>query len=164
MSTIQPKEFTTKKGRKAQLRSAELADAASLIAYCKSILLPSESFVTQADEFDMTEDEQREWIRRHLDSPGGLIVMAEADGSMIGLLDYECGGRRRIRHSGTFSITVRPDFRGEGVGSALIQTLIDWGKVNSSVEKIGLNVFATNKRAIALYKKFGFVEEGRRVR
>ena len=61
-------------------------DAAALIEYCKAVLLPSEFFVTQADEFDLTEEQEREWIERHLDSPGSLVVLAEVDGTVIGLL------------------------------------------------------------------------------
>jgi ribosomal protein S18 acetylase RimI-like enzyme len=32
------------------------------------------------------------------------------------------------------------------------------------VEKVALSVYPGNERAIALYRKFGFVEEGRLVR
>jgi RimJ/RimL family protein N-acetyltransferase len=39
--------------------------------------------------------------------------------------------------------------------------LMDWAKRNSSVEKIELLVRATNERAIRLYSRLGFVEEGR---
>lgn len=38
---------------------------------------------------------------------------------------------------------------------------VDLGKGNSTLEKIYLNVFATNQEAIQLYKNLGFVEEGR---
>jgi RimJ/RimL family protein N-acetyltransferase len=42
-----------------------------------------------------------------------------------------------------------------------MQCLIDWAIQSGVVEKIELNVRASNTRAIALYKKMGFVEEGR---
>jgi len=42
-----------------------------------------------------------------------------------------------------------------------MNAFIEWAEA-SSVEKVCLSVFATNARAIALYQKFGFVEEGRR--
>jgi RimJ/RimL family protein N-acetyltransferase len=46
----------------------------------------------------------------------------------------------------------------------LLQTLIDWAEANPLIEKIGLAVFANNEAAIRLYRKLGFMEEGRRPR
>ena len=59
---------------------------------------------------------------------------------------------------------MRSEFRGEGIGSALLQFLIDWGESNPTIDKLALSVFVTNTRAIALYRRFGFVEEGRRIK
>ncbi|MBA3602371.1 MAG: GNAT family N-acetyltransferase [Parachlamydiaceae bacterium] len=42
-----------------------------------------------------------------------------------------------------------------------MQHIIDWAKQSDTLEKIELNVRASNGRAIALYKKMGFIEEGR---
>jgi RimJ/RimL family protein N-acetyltransferase len=44
---------------------------------------------------------------------------------------------------------------------ALLQCFIEWGEANPLIEKVGLGVFASNEAAIQLYRKFGFVEEGR---
>ena len=44
------------------------------------------------------------------------------------------------------------------------KSLIDWGESNPTIDKLALSVFATNTRAIALYRNFGFVEEGRRIK
>ena len=48
------------------------------------------------------------------------------------------------------------------MGSALIRELIEWAENNTELEKICLSAFSTNDRAIHLYKKMGFIEEGRR--
>lgn len=55
------------------------------------------------------------------------------------------------------------DWRGRGVGSALVQAAIYWAR-RYGLHKLCLEVFATNTAAIALYRKFGFVEEGRRTK
>jgi RimJ/RimL family protein N-acetyltransferase len=49
------------------------------------------------------------------------------------------------------------------VGSALVAAAIDWAREHN-LHKLSLSVFAHNTAAIALYDKFGFIEEGRRVR
>jgi RimJ/RimL family protein N-acetyltransferase len=51
--------------------------------------------------------------------------------------------------------------RGRGVGTALLQCFIEWAEANPLTEKVGLGVFARNETAIRLYRKFGFLEEGR---
>ena len=50
---------------------------------------------------------------------------------------------------------------GRGVGSALLQGLIDCADASLGLRRIDLTVFSDNASAIALYRKFGFVEEGR---
>ena len=52
------------------------------------------------------------------------------------------------------------DWRGQGVGTALLETFLQWAAENPLIEKISLDVFATNEKAIGLYKKLGFIEAG----
>jgi len=53
---------------------------------------------------------------------------------------------------------------GRGIGTAQLQSLIDWARGDPVVEKLCLFVHAANQTVIGLYKKMGFLEEGRRVR
>jgi RimJ/RimL family protein N-acetyltransferase len=53
--------------------------------------------------------------------------------------------------------------RGRGVGTALMLAGIDWAR-ERGLHKLSLGVFPTNAPALALYRKLGFVEEGRRVK
>ena len=48
-------------------------------------------------------------------------------------------------------------------GSELMAAAIEWAREHD-LHKLSLSVFAHNDAAIALYRKFGFVEEGRRVK
>ncbi len=70
----------------------------------------------------------------------------------------------RSRHGfGELGMTVAQEWRGRGVGSALLEAAIESARAHG-LHKLSLSVFAHNDRAIALYRKFGFVEEGRRVK
>ncbi len=85
--------------------------------------------------------------------------VAEAAGELVGSLVVE-----RSRHGfGEFGMAVARDWRGRGVGSALLATAIAWAR-EQGMHKLSLGVFAHNDAAIALYRKFGFVEEGRHVK
>ena len=85
--------------------------------------------------------------------------MAVAGDEILGSLHIA-----RSQHGfGEIGMAVAREWRGRGVGSALLEAAIEWAR-NEGLHKLSLGVFAHNARAIALYRKFGFVEEGRRVK
>jgi putative acetyltransferase len=55
---------------------------------------------------------------------------------------------------------VAPDWRGRGVGSALMTEAVRWAR-ETKVEKLALSVYPDNEAALGLYRRFGFEEEGR---
>jgi putative acetyltransferase len=58
---------------------------------------------------------------------------------------------------------VDSEWRGRGVGSALMEACIDWAREHGA-HKVMLEVWPHNSAAIALYNKFGFKQEGLFVR
>lgn len=67
------------------------------------------------------------------------------------------------RHVASLGIAVAADHRGRGIGNALMSEAFRWARA-FGVEKIVLSVYPHNAAAIALYRKFGFVDEGRLAR
>ena len=89
-------------------------------------------------------------------SIGGSVV-AVAGGQIIGMLHVDIS-----RHGfGEIGMLVDRDWRGRGVGSALMRAAIGLAR-QRGLHKLSLEVFTHNAGAIALYRKCGFVEEGRR--
>jgi RimJ/RimL family protein N-acetyltransferase len=89
------------------------------------------------------------------------------DGTLVAAVDDDPVGLLFVDVTpfgfGEIGMLVAREWRGRGVGSALIAAAIDWAREHG-LHKLSLSVFAHNAAAIALYDKFGFVEEGRRVR
>jgi ribosomal protein S18 acetylase RimI-like enzyme len=85
-------------------------------------------------------------------------LLAEADGELVGHLHIEAS---RFGF-GEIGMAVAREWRGRGVGSALLAAAIEWARAEG-LHKLSLSVFPHNEAGIALYRKFGFVEEGRRV-
>jgi RimJ/RimL family protein N-acetyltransferase len=166
MSKIEPKEFVLKDGRKGVIRIAEESDTENILKQIVSVLEEAEYTVTTypEDGADFTVEKEREWIKNHMEGDGKLLVVAEVDGEIVGSADLHNGERRRIQHIATVGITVLKDFRSLGVGKALMDALIKWASEHPVIEKIGLGVFSNNAGAINLYKKLGFIEEGRKVK
>jgi RimJ/RimL family protein N-acetyltransferase len=84
---------------------------------------------------------------------------AEADGELVGQIFV-----LRSHHGfGEIGMMVARDRRGQGIGTALMEAAIGWAR-EQGLHKLSLDVFAHNEAALALYRKLGFVEEGRRVK
>jgi putative acetyltransferase len=90
-----------------------------------------------------------------------LSLAAELDGEVVGNAGlHPWGTAPRRRHAMHLGIAVLPSAQGCGVGSALMQALCDYADRWAQVLRLELTVYTDNERAIALYRKFGFVTEG----
>ena len=89
------------------------------------------------------------------------------DGTLIACAHGQIVGEVRIDASwmgfGEIGMMVAADWRGRGVGTALVAAAVEWARAHG-LHKLALSVFPHNDAAIALYRKFGFVAEGRLVR
>ncbi|MBE7442590.1 MAG: GNAT family N-acetyltransferase [Flavobacteriales bacterium] len=156
--------FKTKDNRNFHIREAQEFDAEKLIDFTKIIFISSDQILTTIEEFNNSLKQQKDWIKTYSDNPTSTILLAELDGQIVGLLDFTTKKRKKISHTGEFGMSVHPDFQGKGIGNKLIETFLNWVTEKSGIEKITLSVFASNEKAINLYKKFGFIEEGRHIK
>ncbi len=164
MGSISPKAFQAKTGQRVLVRTAEPDEAAAVLEFALAIAEEDAFSITQPDEFDVTEEEERHWIEQHMDDPGQIALVAEISDQIVGLLFFENGVRRRLAHRGMFYMSVGREHRSQGIGTALLETLLEWACESPIIEKVGLSVLSKNRRAIGLYEKLGFVAEGRRSR
>ncbi|MBL1177358.1 GNAT family N-acetyltransferase [Pantanalinema sp. GBBB05] len=59
------------------------------------------------------------------------------------------------RHAHIFLLYVRPAYRRQGLGTALMQHAEDWARARGD-RQIGLQVFQTNQPALSLYHHLGY--------
>jgi RimJ/RimL family protein N-acetyltransferase len=161
MARITPRKSHLKEGTEILIRSAELSDAPKLLEAVRSVLDDGDGMVMDPDEFGQTEEQEKSWITTFNDHPRELLLVAEAQGQLVGTIGFHVGKRRRLAHSGEFGMSVQPGWRSRGVGNALLESLLEWARSVPEIEKVCLKVRADNARAIALYKKHGFGEIGR---
>jgi RimJ/RimL family protein N-acetyltransferase len=91
----------------------------------------------------------------------GRYVVAELDGAPVGHAFLEpLGALAAISHVFQLTIVVHPGHLGRGIGTTLLKDLLAWAQRDPRAKKVELRVRATNERAIALYRKFGFRDEG----
>lgn len=146
-----------------KVRVAVEEDAATMLEIQKEVLAEEDFLITTVEEFQQTIDGQKEWIQAKIANERETIFIAQYEEKMVGWLMFQSPHRKRLAHTGTFGMMVLKEYRGLGIGKLLLKKIITWAEHNPYIKKISLGVFSTNERAIALYKKMGFVEEGRKI-
>ncbi|MBA4602651.1 GNAT family N-acetyltransferase [Thermoactinomyces mirandus] len=141
------------------IRKAVENDAEQIIQHTKKVLKENpDVFATTLEEYNMSVKEEKKWIK--LVKKQGLLIVAEVNGTIIGMLDFELSPRKKFCHQGSFGMSIQEAFTNKGIGGLLIKTLLAWAEKDNRVEKVSLEVFSNNRRAIHVYKKYGFTEEG----
>jgi putative acetyltransferase len=91
---------------------------------------------------------------------GSISLCAVCDGRVIGHAGLITAPPRRA-HSAGLGVSVHDAYQRRGVGSALLGALVDCADRSLGLRRLELTVFTDNASAVALYRRFGFVEEGR---
>lgn len=139
-------------------RAATLADVAAITQAEQRIAQTPGLLASRPHELSETRTAAKV---AELSSGRGCFLVAETQGQLVAHGVLEPLGLEVIRHVVQLTLAVHPGWQGQGVGSALLERLIEWARAAPAVEKIELRVRHTNTRALALYARLGFVEEGR---
>ena len=164
MGKVVEKFHKLKNAVTATIRTVTEADAEAYLTLGKSIMGEQIYSLTQPEELNLTIEQEREWLKSNIEDECHLVICAEIDGQVVGQLDFSNGHRKRNAHTGEFGMGVHKDYRGLGIGTLLVSSLTEWARNNPKIEKVNLGVHQTNERAIATYKKCGFVVEGIRAK
>lgn len=138
-------------GSAITIRDAGGADAVALARiYNQGIVDRIATLETE----ERTPEERRAWLEaRGLRHP---VLVAEADGQVIGFGSLNVfNPRKAYDHVADFSIYIERWWRGKGVGSRLLQALVDRAR-KIGYHKMVLSAFPFNRGGMALYEKFGF--------
>jgi len=154
------KEIILKTNERLIIREAKAEDADLAIQYVKRVGDESDFLTFSGDEFNKTVDDERKLFAAHHNAPNQIFLLAFINGKLAGMLNVQASQRRRLRHIGEFGVSVLKEHWYKGVGSALLQYMIDWAQNNELIRKVNLKVSANNHHAIKLYEKYGFKKEG----
>jgi RimJ/RimL family protein N-acetyltransferase len=144
-------------GRIAIIRPAVPEDARSITEYV-NIIGAEERFVLR-ERATWTIEEERRTLAAG-DGHYAAFFVAEISGCLSGIINLARGRWRKDAHLAEFGMSCLPDCRGIGLGTALMTRGMAWAR-SVGVRKLTLEVFASNERAISLYRKMGFAEEAR---
>jgi putative acetyltransferase len=140
-----------------EVRPARPTDAPGFLEAFRVVAAEGRYIRSEEPRYD--EAHYRRRFRRSWDRDRASLV-AVAEDRVVGQLDVEREPHPVSRHVASLGMLVVPGWRGRGVGAALLAEAFRWAR-EVGVEKLSLTVYPGNRAALALYRRFGFVEEGR---
>jgi ribosomal protein S18 acetylase RimI-like enzyme len=159
MTTTRPvlrRGGVTPSGRSYLIRPSEDGDAPALAALIDSVAAEGELIAAVPGEPDTIEQSVR---LTSMVLEGGLTLTLDVDGVPAGHVMVQRRAGRHYAHVGEIAILVSNSQRGAGLGRALMEMAIAWGR-SVGLAKLSLRVFPDNQRAISLYRSLGFEDEG----
>ena len=139
------------------IRRAVPADADALVALGRAVASEQELWLT----YDRSRSDERRNLRSVRRDPNVAIFVAETPTGIAGRLSIARDRHPYSPHVAEVGLMVSADRRRRGIGSALMEEAMKWART-AGITKVELEVFPHNTPAIALYRKLGFEEEGRR--
>jgi hypothetical protein len=106
MAEFLSQKFKSKSGHEVTIRSANTSDAIAILELSKSVMAEEVYMLTSSSEFKMTLEAEERWIESHLSKPNDLILLAEIESQIVGMLDFSNGRRERIAHTGEFGMSI----------------------------------------------------------
>ncbi len=143
-----------------EIRKVTASDAKNILEYCKVIGGESDNLTFGAEGVDITVDREREYLESILHSDRQLYLVAVSDGEIVGTAVFTSFAKPRLAHRAEISLSVKKAMWGNHIGTRFMEKIIDFAKNTAKTEIISLEVRSDNRRAIALYEKFGFETVG----
>jgi len=160
-SFLEGRAWRAKDARPFLIRRATPADAPTIVANINAIC--AEGIYLATEQYVPTPQWEQA-LHRPNEHPHLLLLVAEVDEQVVGhcrAFPDEFG--QKARHVGDLGIEIIQPFREIGIGTALMGCAIEWAE-QQGLEKLTLSTFSTNRRAINLFNKLGFVTTGVRYR
>ncbi|OJG38926.1 hypothetical protein RV01_GL001964 [Enterococcus dispar] len=109
----------------------------------------------------LTEEQLAMQLAAFLESANNLSLVALAGEKIIGMASVLAEDNPRVAHIGEVGISILKEYWGMGLGAAMMEEIIWWAENSGVIRRLELTVQTRNKRAIHLYQKFGFTQEGK---
>ena len=128
------------------IRRAKLSDRDQLLEWRNDL----DTRIACRDQGLVSQQRHHEWFGKVLEDPSRQLMMVEFENQPAGMLRLDLG------HQNELSWTVSPDFRGRGIGSAMVKLLT--GSVDCEVVA---HVREENLASIRIAQTAGLIELAR---
>lgn len=160
MQKFNTQNIELKNQKLVTIRQATVEDAEKLLNCIKKYLPESEYIPRLQEEIKLTLEQEQERINTFRTSENSLLLVAEYENEIIGNIDLNGSPMKAMEHTAIIGMGLLKEWRGSGLGSVLMKSVVDWAKANPMLELIWLQVYTENSAGLNLYRKMGFEENG----
>ena len=146
------------------IREAEVEDAAELVTFLNRVSLETDFTSLDRDGILMTDTEMESFLDKQAHSENQITLLALLNDEIAGLVNITADQRKRVRHIGDLFIVIGKKYWNNGLGSLLLEEVVEWAQASGILRRLQLTVQTRNQAAVHLYQKQGFVIEGRQER
>lgn len=126
-----------------------------LLEYLKTTAGETRFLLKEPEEIQFTLEGEKGFIADQNASERNMMILGFLDGRHVGNCSLMGNQWLRYRHRASVAIALYQEYTGLGIGTAMLQKIIDVAKAQG-LEQLELEVVADNERALALYRKLGF--------
>jgi RimJ/RimL family protein N-acetyltransferase len=159
---VQLFEGTTKKGNTFYMRYPLPSDAEQYLHFINT-LSQEETFITQQGE-QWTLEQEKEYLTfllQKINDKRRVVLFAFINNQLVGNVSITMMDNVE-KHVGDLTIEVSKEYRGEGIGTTLMELVLKEVKEQiPQIQMVTLGLFGNNDIAFSMYKKMGFEEYGR---
>lgn len=151
----------TKTGKDILVRYPEIGDVGEMLEFINEIS-KEKTFISYQGEEETLESETK-YLKlklKAIKNKKSVQLLTFRNNKLVGESEIHMMDKTE-KHIGIFGITVKKDFRGEGLGKLLMGLVMREAKEKiPGIKIVTLGVYSTNGVARGLYKKMGFTEYG----
>ena len=146
------------------IREAEAEDAAELVTFLNCVSLETDFTSLDGDGILLTSEEMEIFLNKQASWDNQITLLAFLNDKIAGIVNITADQRKRVRHIGDLFIVIGKKYWNNGLGSLLLEEVVEWAQASGILRRLQLTVQTRNLAAVHLYQKHGFAIEGRQER
>ena len=146
------------------IREAEVEDAAALESFLNRVSVETDFTSLDGDGILLTSEEMAIFLNKQASWDNQITLLAFLNDKIAGIVNITADQRKRVRHIGDLFIVIGKKYWNNGLGSLLLEEVVEWAQASGILRRLQLTVQTRNQAAVHLYQKHGFVIEGRQER
>jgi len=144
------------------IRALEASDARSFIHLQEEIFQQTDFMYNMQNELDLTVQQLRKDLVYWKQLKNRTILLCILNGIFAGYAVIHGYKHSKVKHVAAVHLAVKEEYQQQGLGSALMKAVESWSK-QRHISRLELTVMEHNDRALNLFKKLGFQQEGIRL-
>ena len=135
------------------IREAGPNDAASLVSFLNRVSVETDFTSLDGDGILLTDTEMELFLDKQAHSENQITLLALLNDEIAGIVNITADQRKRVRHIGDLFIVIGKKYWNNGLGSFLLEEVVEWAQASGILRRLQLTVQTRNQAAVHLYQK-----------